>query len=40
MSDHLQDSLKELTALRVNLLKNVDKINNIEKKLRASGKLN
>ena len=40
ISDDLQDTLKELTALRVNLLKNVDKINNIEKKLRASGKLN
>jgi hypothetical protein len=40
MSDDLKDSLKELMALRVNLLKNVDKINNIEKKLRASGKLN
>ena len=40
MSNDLLDALKELTALRVNLLKNIDKINNIEKKLRASGKLN
>ena len=40
VSGDLRDSLKELIALRVNLLKNVDKINNIEKKLRASGKLN
>jgi transcriptional regulator with XRE-family HTH domain len=36
----LQESLKELMALKVNLLKNVDRINIIEKKLRASGKLN
>ena len=40
MSNDLLDALKELTALRVNLLKNIDRINNIEKKLRASGKLN
>jgi transcriptional regulator with XRE-family HTH domain len=40
MSNDLLDTLKELTALRVNLLKNIDRINNIEKKLRASGKLN
>ena len=38
--DYLQESLKELMALKVNLLKNVDRINIIEKKLRASGKLN
>ena len=37
--DYLQDSLKELMALKVNLLKNVDRINIIENKLRASGKL-
>jgi transcriptional regulator with XRE-family HTH domain len=40
MSNDLLDALKELTALRVNLLKNIDRINNIEKKLRASGKIN
>lgn len=40
MSNDLLDAVKELTALRVNLLKNIDRINNIEKKLRASGKLN
>ncbi|MDA9612839.1 helix-turn-helix domain-containing protein [Paracoccaceae bacterium] len=40
MSNDMLDALKELTALRVNLLKNIDRINNIEKKLRASGKLN
>ena len=40
MSNDQLDALKELTALRVNLLKNIDRINNIEKKLRASGKLN
>ena len=40
MSNDLLDALKGLTALRVNLLKNIDRINNIEKKLRASGKLN
>ena len=40
MPDDLHEPLKELTALRLNLLKNVDRINNIEKKLRASGKLN
>ena len=39
MSNDLLDALKELTALRVNLLKNIDRINNIEKKLRTSGKL-
>ena len=38
--NYLQRSLKELMALKVNLLKNVDRINIIEKKLRASGKLN
>ena len=38
--DDLQEPLKELMALKVNLLKNVDRINIIEKKLRASGKLN
>ena len=40
MSNDLLDALKELTALLVNLLKNIDRINNIEKKLRTSGKLN
>ena len=40
MSNDLLDALKELTALRVNLLKNIDRINNIEKKLRASERLN
>ena len=40
MSNDLLDALKELTALRVNLLKNIDRIINIEKKLRTSGKLN
>ena len=38
--DYLQDSLKELMALKVNFLKNVDRINIIENKHRASGKLN
>ena len=38
--DYLQEALKELMALKVNLLKNVDRINIIENKLRASGKLN
>ena len=38
--DYLQDSLKELMALKVNLLRNVDRINIIEKKLRAGGRLN
>ena len=37
--DSLQEALKELMALKVNLLKNVDRINIIENKLRASGKL-
>ena len=37
--DYLQEALKELMALKVNLLKNVDRINVIENKLRASGKL-
>ena len=40
LPDDLHEPLKELRALRLNLLKNVDRINNIEKKLRASGKLN
>jgi transcriptional regulator with XRE-family HTH domain len=40
MSNDLLDALTELTALRVNLLKNIDRINKIEKKLRASGKIN
>ena len=40
LPDDLHEPLRELTALRLNLLKNVDRINNIEKKLRASGKLN
>ena len=38
--DDLQEPLKELAALRINLLKSVDRINSIENKLRASGKLN
>ena len=37
--DYLQEAFKELMALKVNLLKNVDRINIIENKLRASGKL-
>jgi len=40
MPDDLQEPLKELKALRINLLKSVEKINSIENKLRASGKLN
>ena len=40
MSNDLLDTLTELTALRVNLLNNIDRINNIEKKLKVSGKLN
>ena len=40
MPNDLQEPLKELTALRENLLKNVERIDNIEKKLRASGKIN
>ena len=40
MSNDLLDALTELTALRVNLLNNIDRINNIEKKLKVSGKLN
>ena len=38
--DDLREALKELVALKVNLLKNVDRINIIENRLRASGKLN
>ncbi len=38
--DDLQEPLKELATLRINLLKSVDRINNIENKLKASGKLN
>ena len=38
--DDLQESLKELTALRINLLKSIERITSIENKLRASGKLN
>ena len=38
--DDLQEPLKELATLRINLLKSVDRINSIENKLRASGKLN
>ena len=38
--DDLQESLTELMALKVNLLKNVNRINIIENKLRASGKVN
>ena len=40
MPDDLQEPLKELKALRINLLKSVDRINSIENKLRAKGKLN
>ena len=40
MPDDLQESLNELTALRINLLKTVDRVISIENKLRASGKLN
>ena len=38
--DDFQESLKELKALRMNLLKSVDRIDSIEKKLIASRKLN
>ena len=38
--DYLQELLKELMALKVNLLKNVNRIDIIENKLRASGKVN
>ena len=38
--DDLQEPRKELATLRINLLKSVDRINSIENKLRASGKLN
>ena len=38
--DYLQESLKELMALKVNLLKNFDRIDIKENKLRAIGKLN
>ena len=38
--DDLKEPLKELATLRINLLKSVDRINSIENKLRASGKLN
>ena len=37
--DDLQQPLKELKALRINLIKIVAKINSIENALRASGKL-
>ena len=37
--DYLQEPLKELMVLKVNLLKYVDRINMIENKFRASGKL-
>ena len=40
MPDDLQEPLKELKALRINLLKSVDRINSIENKLRANGKRN
>ena len=40
LPDDLQDSLKELTALRISLLEIADRIKILEKKLRASGKLN
>ena len=39
MRDDLQKPLKELKALRMNLLKSVDRIDSIEKKLIASRKL-
>ena len=39
MPDDLQEPLKELKALRMNLLKSVDRIDSIEKKLIASRKL-
>ena len=37
--DDLQEPLKELKVIKINLLKSVDRINSIEKKLIASGKL-
>ena len=40
LPDDLQDSLKELTALRISLIDVADRIRILEKKLRASGKLN
>ena len=40
MPDDLQEPLNELKALRINLLKTVERITSIENKLRASGKLN
>ena len=40
MSNDLLDALKELTAMRVNSLKNIERINTIEKNVRTSGKLN
>jgi len=40
MPDDLHGSLKELMASRINLLKSVDRINTIENKLKASGKIN
>ena len=40
LPDDLQDSLKELTALRISLLAITDRIKILEKKLRASEKLN
>ena len=40
LPDDLQDSLKELTALRISLIDIADRIRILEKKLRASGKLN
>tara|TARA_Y100001968_G_scaffold283337_1_gene281917 strand:- start:414 stop:623 length:210 start_codon:yes stop_codon:yes gene_type:complete len=40
MPEDLQEPLKELKVLKINLLKSIDRINSIENKLRASGKLN
>ena len=40
MPDDLHGSLKELKASRINLLKSVDRINSIENKLKANGKIN
>ena len=40
MPDDLHGSLKELKASRINLLKSIDRINSIENKLKANGKIN
>ena len=40
MPGDLQESLNELTVLRINLFNTAGRITSIENKLRASGKLN